>query len=137
MYNTDEIKIKCSTKHLPLEYKLFLQSQLPNLMRILVERVEVEKINGDRKHFRLIIYFNFNANTIYKELEIDNTRKKLELSNFYPEKCSHTDIEIQNSEDKNTNINCGTPQNKGKNGLLCSNEDTKQPRVCKTWSTSW
>ena len=42
----------------------------------------VEKINGDIKHVRLIIYFNFNADTIYRELEIDNKIKKLEL-NFY------------------------------------------------------
>ena len=128
---TNKLKERITEVRNTLTSKVDLQSQLPNLMRILVERVEVEKINGDRKHVRLIIYFNFNANTIYKELEIDNTRKKLELSNFYPEKCSHTDIEIQNSEDKNTNINCGTLENKGKNGILCSNEDTKQPGVCK------
>ena len=54
----------------------------------------VEKINGDRKHVRLIIYFNFNADTIYRELEIDNKIKKLELSNFYQKKCSFSDIEI-------------------------------------------
>ena len=59
-----------------LTSKVDLQQELPNLMRILVERVEVEK-NGDRKHVRLIIYFNFNADTIYRELEIDNKRKKL------------------------------------------------------------
>ena len=127
---TNKLKERITEVRNTLTSKVDLQSQLPNLMRILVERVEVEKINGDRKHVRLIIYFNFNANTIYKELEIDNTRKKLELSNFYPKKCSHTDIEIQNSEDKNTNINCGTLENKGKNGLLCSNEDTKQSRFC-------
>ena len=126
---TNKLKERITEVRNTLTSKVDLQSQLPNLMRILVERVEVEKINGDRKHVKLIIYFNFNANTIYKELEIDNTRKKLELSNFYPEKCSHTDIEIQNSEDKNTNINCGTLENKGKNGLLCSNEDTKQSWV--------
>ena len=57
-----------------LTSKADLQKELPNLMRILVERVEVEKINGDRKHVRLIIYFNFNADTIYIELEIDNKR---------------------------------------------------------------
>ena len=48
-------------------------------MRILVERVEVEKINGDRKHVRLIIYFNFNVDTIYRELEIDNKRNKIQF----------------------------------------------------------
>ena len=59
-----------------LTSKVDLQRELPNLMRILVERIEVEKINGDRKHVRLIIHFNFNANTIYREFKIDN--KKVE-----------------------------------------------------------
>ena len=98
-------------------------------MRILVERVEVEKINGDRKHVRLIIYFNFNSDTIYRELEIDNKRKKLELSNFYPKKCSCTDTEIQNSQYRNIEIDCGSLENKGKNALLCSDSNTKQPRI--------
>ena len=74
-----------------------LQSQLANLIRILIERVEVEKLNGNRKHVRLIIYFNFNADTIYRELEIDNKRKKFELSNFYPKIYSHIGTEIQNN----------------------------------------
>lgn len=89
-----KLKEKITEVRNTLTSKVDLQSQLPNLMRILVERVEVEKINGDRKHVRLIIYFNFNSDTIYRELEIDNKRKKLELSNFYPEKCSCTDTEI-------------------------------------------
>ena len=89
----------------------------------------VEKINGDIKHVRLIIYFNFNADTIYRELEIDNKIKKLELSNFYPKKCSFGDIEIQNSRHKNIGIECGSLENKGKNALLCSNGNTKQPRI--------
>lgn len=99
-------------------------------MRILVERVEVEKINGNRKHVRLIIYFNFNADTIYIELEIDNKIKRLELSNFYPEKCSFGDIEIQNSRHKNIGIECGSLENKGENAIFCSNCNTKQSRIC-------
>ena len=98
-------------------------------MRILVERVEVEKINGDRKHVRLIIYFNFNADTIYRELEIDNKEKKLELSNFY-QKCSCTDTEIQDSQYKNIEIDCGSLESKEKNALLCSDSNTKQSRFC-------
>ena len=65
-----------------LTSKVNLQNELPNLMRILVERVEVEKINGDRKHVKLIIYFNFNTDTIYRELEIDNKRKSLSYQLF-------------------------------------------------------
>ena len=113
-----------------LTSKADLQKELPNLMRILVERVEVEKINGDRKHVRLIIYFNFNADTIYRELEIDNKIKKLELSNFYPKKCSFYDKEIQNSLHKNTGTFCGTLENKGKNAIFCSNGNTKQSWFC-------
>ena len=69
--------------------KLNIKEQLPNLMRVLIERIEVEKINNDRKHVKLIIYFNFKADIISKELEIDNRKRgTYELSNFYPKKCS-------------------------------------------------
>lgn len=131
-----KLKEKITEVRNTLTSKGDLQSQLPNLMRILVERVEVEKINGDRKHVRLIIYFNFNADTIYRELEIDNKRKKLELSNFYPEKCSCTDTEIQNSQYRNIEIDCGSLENKGKNAFLCSDSNTKQPRFRKTGSNA-
>ena len=69
--------------------KINVKDQLPNLMKVLVERIEVEKINNDRKHVRLIIYFNFKADIISKELEIDNRKGRTsELSNFYNSKCS-------------------------------------------------
>ena len=77
-----KLKEKVTEVRNTLTSKVDLQSQLHNLMRILVERVEVEKINGDRKHVRLIIYFNFNADTIYRELEIDNKRKSLSYQLF-------------------------------------------------------
>lgn len=69
--------------------KINVKDQLPNLMKVLVERIEVEKINNDRKHVRLIIYFNFKADIISKELKIDNRKGRTsELSNFYNSKCS-------------------------------------------------
>ena len=120
-----KLKKKITKVRNTLTSKVDLQKELPNLMRILVERVEVEK-NGDRKHVRLIIYFNFNADTIYRELEIDNKIKKLELSNFYLKKCSFGDKEIQKSLHKNIETLCGSPENKGKNKSLCSNGNTKQ-----------
>ena len=125
-----KLKEKITEVRNTLTSKVDLQKELPNLMRILVERVEVEKINGDRKHVRLIIYFNFNADTIYRELEIDNKRNKLELSNFYPEKCSYGDIDIQNSRHKNIGTLSGSLENKRENALLCSNGNTKQHRIC-------
>ena len=69
--------------------KINVKDQLPNLMKVLVERIEVEKIHNDRKHVRLIIYFNFKAYIISKELKIDNRKGRTsELSNFYNSKCS-------------------------------------------------
>ena len=83
-YNYQIIKLnkKITEVRNTLTSKVNLQNELPNLMRILVERVEVEKINGDRKHVKLIIYFNFNTDTIYRELEIDNKRKSLSYQLF-------------------------------------------------------
>ncbi len=71
-----------------LTTKINIKEQLPNLMRVLVERIEVEKINNNRKHVRLIIYFNFKADIISKDLELDNKKRTNELSNFYNQKCS-------------------------------------------------
>ena len=39
--------------------KVDIKSQLSNLMKLLVEKVEVEKINGSRKDIKLNIYFSF------------------------------------------------------------------------------
>ena len=113
-----------------LTTKLDVKNELPNLMRIMVERIEVEKINGDRRHLKMIIYFNFKTDVISKELEIDNKKNKLVLSSFYTSKCPSTDIKIQNSENKNIGIKLGNLENKGKNELLCSAGDTLQSRIC-------
>lgn len=39
--------------------KIDIKNQLPDLMKLLVEKVEVEKINGARKDIKLNIYFSF------------------------------------------------------------------------------
>ncbi len=73
---TNKLKERITEVRNTLTSKVDLQSQLPNLMRILVERVEVEKVNGDRNHVRLIINFNFNANRMVKEIVFNNRDKK-------------------------------------------------------------
>lgn len=65
-----------------LSSKLNIKNNLHNLMKLLVEKVEVEKINGDRNHLKLVIYLNFKKDNIYKELVINNKTKKYHLSNF-------------------------------------------------------
>ncbi len=76
--NLNEIKESLSSK-------LNVKNNLHNLMKLLVEKIEVEKINGDRNHLKLVIYFNFKKDNIYKELEINNKTKKYYLSNFNKE----------------------------------------------------
>ena len=43
-------------------------------MRLLVERIEVEKINNNRKHIKLTIYFNFKSEIISRELKINGKK---------------------------------------------------------------
>ena len=50
----------------------FIQNQLPNLMKLLINKIEVKKINNDRKHINLSIYFNFNKKNIDIELNMRN-----------------------------------------------------------------
>ena len=112
--------------------KINVKDQLPNLMKVLVERIEVEKINNDRKHVRLIIYFNFKADIISKELEIDNRKGRTsELSNFYNSKCSSIPSKIQNGQYGNKNLNLGNLKITDEFDISCPSITQKQSRVCK------
>ena len=111
--------------------KINVKDQLPNLMKVLVERIEVEKINNDRKHVRLIIYFNFKADIISKELEIDNRKGRTsELSNFYNSKCSSIPSKIQNGQYGNTNLNLGNLEITDDFDISCPSITQKQSGFC-------
>ena len=51
--------------------KLDIKKELPNLMRVLVEKVEIGKIDNDRNKVNLTIYFGFKTNIVVKQLELD------------------------------------------------------------------
>ena len=79
----------------------------------------------------MIIYFNFKADIISKELEIDNRKRgTYELSNFYPKKCSSVASKVQNQQYENTNSEFGNLENTGKNAILCSPVTQKQSGIC-------
>ena len=106
-------------------------------MRVLIYRIEVENINNNRKHVKLIIYFNFKADIISKELEIDNRKRgTYELSNFYPKKCSSVASKVQNQQYENTNSEFGNLENTGKNANLCSPVTQKLSCFLRTWEES-
>ena len=54
--------------------KMNINNQLQNLMKLLINRVEIEKINNNRKHIKLTIYFNFEKEPIIKEIKFDNKK---------------------------------------------------------------
>lgn len=117
-----------------LTKKVNIKEQLPNLMRILIERIEIEKINNDRKHIKMIIFFNFKADIISKDLEIDNRKRgTYHLSNFYDKKCPPIPSKIQNEEYENTNIKLGTLDITGENAILCPPIERNESRICRTW----
>ena len=61
-----------------LRAKLDIKENLPYLVNLLVAKVIVEKVNGDRKHLKLSIYFDFNTPDIDIDLDM-NTKNKLEI----------------------------------------------------------
>lgn len=121
-----------------LTKKVNIKEQLPNLMRILIERIEIEKINNNRKHIKMIIFFNFKADIISKDLEIDNRKRgTYHLSNFYDKKCPPIPSKIQNEEYENTNIKLGTLDITGENAILCPPIERNESGVCDTWTKTW
>ncbi len=57
-----------------LTEKMDIRKQLPHLIKLLIEKIDVEKVNNDRHHVRLTIHFNFNADIVDKELDLNRKR---------------------------------------------------------------
>ena len=54
-------------------YEIYLNEknigkQLPNLMKILIEKIVIEKVEDSRKNIKLEIYFNFLKNLLITKL---------------------------------------------------------------------
>lgn len=102
----ERLKRKLETIENSLNTKLDIKENLAYLINLLVEKVEVEKINGDRKNIRLKVYYDFNTPDIDIDLDMneDNALKSLSSKNLA---CArHSSV------------------------LKCSCVDTKQPRIC-------
>lgn len=102
----ERLKKKLETIENSLNTKLDIKENLAYLINLLVEKVEVEKINGDRKNIRLKVYYDFNTPDIDIDLDMneDNSLKSLSSKNLA---CArHSSV------------------------LKCSCVDTKQPWFC-------
>lgn len=79
-----QIKLKTTNNTKELEYlenkikefkeilskKLNVAEELPYLMKIFIKKIEIEKINNNRKKVRLTIYFNFDNNQTFRDLDL-------------------------------------------------------------------
>ena len=130
-----------------LTKKLDIKNELPYLIKLLVERVEVEKINGDRKHIRLIIHFNFDSDIIDTDLDLYEKRtipEKKEIvnmnniANSFIQKCSFVDQKIRSGQQKNIINNSQNIEIQANDISKCSVCDRNESRVCcfrtKTWN---
>lgn len=110
--NLEEDRLRTKLKEIEncLTTKLDIKENLPFLVNLLVDKVIIEKVNNDRKHVRLYIYFDFNAPDIDIDLDMNN---KIELKD-------RTLKTMACRRDSSV--------------LKCSCIDTKQPRVCIYWS---
>ncbi len=99
----EKMKQKLDDLRNSLSTKIDVKEQLPFLTKLLIERVEVEKINNDRKHIKLTIYFNFNADIVDRDLDLHEKKIKpekkekvnfKELTNSFIQKCTCIDHKI-------------------------------------------
>lgn len=106
--NVEEERLRNKLKDIEncLTSKLDIKSNLPFLINLLVDKIIVEKVNGDRKHVKLTIYYDFNAPDIDIDLDM-NEQNDLKSKSLKTLACRR-----QNSV------------------LKCSCIDTKQPRIC-------
>lgn len=71
--NLEEERLKNKLKAIEnsLNSKLDIKENLPYLINLLIEKVEIEKVNGDRKHIKLCIYYDFNTPDIDIDLDMN------------------------------------------------------------------
>ena len=80
----ERLKKKLELIETSLNSKLDIKENLAYLVNLLVEKVEVEKVNGDRKHIKLKIYYDFNTPDIDIDLDMNenNQIKSLTAKNL-------------------------------------------------------
>lgn len=95
----EKLQQKLNTIENCLSSKLDIKENLPYLVNLLIDKVIVEKVNNDRKHIRLAIYFDFNTPEVAIELDMNqkDCLKALAMQNLAykkrqnSQKCSHVD----------------------------------------------
>lgn len=108
----ERLKKKLELIETSLNSKLDIKENLAYLVNLLVEKVEVEKVNGDRKHIKLKIYYDFNTPDIDIDLDMNENNQIKSLTA--------------------KNLACARQTS----ALKCCCVDTKQPWICQNGTTS-
>lgn len=126
-----------------LTKKVNVKEELAQLINLLVEKIEITKINNDRKHLKMIVYFNFNTDIIDMELDIHESKskdkevvsvKELEEKFSSALKCSCVDQKIHSGLYENTMQLCVDAGNIKENDYQdCCRVNQKQPWLCSYW----
>ena len=80
----EKLKKKLETIENCLNTKLDIKENLAYLINLLIERVEIEKVEGNRKHIKLKICYAFNTPDTLIDLDMneDNSLKSLSSKNL-------------------------------------------------------
>jgi DNA invertase Pin-like site-specific DNA recombinase len=105
----ERLKKKLETIESCLNSKLDIKENLPYLINLLIDRVEVEKVNGDRKHIKLNVFFDFNTPDIDIDLDMNKNDSLKSLSS--------------------KNLAC----TRRSSVLKCCCVNTNQSGICRTW----
>ena len=78
----EKLKKKLESIENCLNAKLDIKENLAYLINLLVEKVEVEKVKGNRKHVKLKVFYTFNIPDIDIDLDMneDNSLQGILLS---------------------------------------------------------
>ncbi len=83
----EKLKKKLETIEECLNTKLDIQENLAYLIHLLVEKVEVEKVNGDRKHIKLKVFYAFHTPNTLIDLDMNKTKSLACVRNSSILKC--------------------------------------------------
>lgn len=107
-----EKKVKSISDFLNSKYDV--KENMKLFVNKLIKKVLVSKIDGDRKHVKLHIIFDFN----YEDIDIDVMQED-------SRKCCYK-LEKAGSNVKSIFF-----------APSCSWQDAKQPRICRAWKSTW
>ena len=131
-----------------LTKKVDIKNELPHLIKLLIDRIEITKVNNNRKHVRMVVYFNFNTDIIDRELDLYEKKEKptikVDVNSLqsdeisFNQKCSCIDQNIRSGLYENINVGIGNINDiKENDDSKCCRIHQNEPGICINGSKTW